>query len=250
LYLHGVPKDGMQLMRRTLYLFLIFLSLSAGNALFGSAKESTDLCSPDVYPDSLRERQILYNGILWKNSFNRFVGDQFLFTNIFLPGTVGLNGKTFVNILIRYDIYSDEIMIPRNLEQIIRLNKEMVDSFSIVFENKSYKFIKISSDSLNDLKGYVNVLYNGRSALYVKYRKDIFTEVTSESDGKFYQVHTIYFMKEGIAFPVKSLKDICRILENERIKIHEFVKENKLKLTRKVPESFVPVIRYYDSLNK
>jgi hypothetical protein len=46
------------------------------------------------------------------------------------------------------------------------------------------------------------------------------------------------------------MNDIYRILENESDKIREYIKENKLKVTRKVPESFVPVIRYYDSLRK
>jgi len=38
------------------------------------------------------------------------------------------------------------------------------------------------------------------------------------------------------------------ILENEKDQIRKYIKENKLKVTRKIPESFVPVVRYYDSL--
>jgi hypothetical protein len=139
-------------------------------------------------------------------------------------------------------------MIPRNLDQIILLNKEMVDSFYFVFDNNFYKFKKINDDSQGELKGYVNVLYNGRSALYVKYLKRISTMITDYSDGRFYQVYSIYFVKDGIPVPVTGMKDIYRILENERDQIRKYIKENKLKVTSKVPESFVPVIRYYDSL--
>jgi hypothetical protein len=200
-------------------------------------------------PDSLRERQFLYNGTEWKNQFRRIAGDQFLFTNIFLPGSITFNGKTFVNVQIRYDIYSDEIMIPRSLDQIIRLNKEMVDSFYYVFDNNFSKFIKINESSPSEPRGYVNVLYNDISALYVKYEKRITTAITDKSDGEFYLVYTIYFVKNGIPIPVTGLDDICNILKNEASLLRKFVKENNLKVSRKVPQSFVPVIRYYDSLS-
>jgi hypothetical protein len=29
-----------------------------------------------------------------------------------------------------------------------------------------------------------------------------------------------------------------------------FINKNKVKISRKVPESFIPVIRYYDSISK
>jgi hypothetical protein len=167
-----------------------------------------------------------------------------------MPGSVTFNGRTFINIQIRYDIFSDEIMIPRSLDQIIILNKEMVDSFYFVFDNNLYKFKKINEDTLREPKGYVNVLYDGKSALYVKYVKRISTEISDDSDGRFYQVYTIYFVKDGIPFQVTGMKDLYRILENEKNNLREFIKKNRLKVTRKLPESFVPVIRYYDSLSK
>ena len=238
-------------MTRIIFLVSIFLSFFSAISIFGSYNNGhSSIYNQANIPDSLRDRQFLYNGTEWENAFRRITGDQFLFTNVFLPGSVTFNGRTFVNIQIRYDIYSDEIMIPRNLDQIILLNKEMVDSFYFVFNNNLYKFKKIIDDSGSEPKGYVNVLYEGRSALYVKYVKRISTYISDYSDGKFYEIYTIYFIKDGIPVQVTGMKDIYRILDNERDRIREYIKENKLKVTRKVPESFVPVIRYYDSLKK
>jgi hypothetical protein len=238
-------------MKKFFCLVLIFSSFFTVGAAYGfDNNDHCYICNQTDFPDSLRDRQFLYNGTEWKNPFRRITGDQFLFTNVFLPGSVTFNSRTFVNIQIRYDIYSDEIMIPRNLEQIILLNKEMVDSFYFVFNHNFYKFKKIIDDSSSEPKGYVNVLYNGRSSLYVKYEKRISTMITDYSDGKFYQVYTIYFVKDGIPVPVTGMKDIYRILENERDQMRGFIKKNRLKVTRKLPESFVPVIRYYDSLSK
>jgi hypothetical protein len=238
-------------MTRIIFLVSIFISFFNPIPIFGSSDDShTSIYNQLNIPDSLRDRQFLYNGTEWENAFRRITGDQFLFTNTFLPGSVTFNGRTFVNIELRYDIYSDEIMIPRSLDQIILLNKEMVDSFYFVFNNNLYKFKKILDDSGSEPEGYVNVLYEGRSALYIKYVKRISTSISDYSDGKFYQVYTIYFAKDGIPVQVKRMKDIYRLLENERDHIRKYIKENKLKVTRKIPESFVPVIRFYDGLRK
>ena len=185
----------------------------------------------------------------WKNQFRRIEGDQFLFANYFLPGSVSLNGKTFNNVQIKYDIFSDEILVPRNLEQIVCLNKEMVDSFKFVFDNNTYRFKKINENSSTEPNGYINILYEGKSILFVKYEKRISTEITNESDGEFYQIYTIYFKKNDNLFPLKGIKDVYNIIGSDKIKLQNFINENKLKVNRKVPASFVPVIRFYDSIN-
>ena len=236
-------------MTRIIFLTSIFFSFFNAIPGFGSYYDDHSTVHNQIeIPDSLRDRQNLYNGREWKNPFRRITGDPFLFAGYFLPGTVTFNGRTFVNIQIRYDIYSDEVMVPRALNQIVILNKEMVDSFLFVFDNKFYRFKKINEDSQNEPEGFVNVLYSGRSSLYIKYIKRISTEISDYSDGRFYQVYSIYFVKDGKPVQVTRLKDMYGILENEKDQIRKYIKENKLKVTRKIPESFVPVVRYYDSL--
>lgn len=203
--------------------------------------------------DTLKENQNLYSGRVWINNYHRILGDQFLFSNYFLPGTVSTNGKTFKNLLIRYDIYSDEIMIPLNREEILQLNKEMIDSFSINFENIVYKFIRIQEDTLNSLKGYkgyFNVLYKQKSALYIKYKKNISPDITEKSDGAFLQTHKIYFAKDNIVYPITTINDLYEALNAEKMQIKNYIKDNKLKVSKSKPESFLLVIRFYDNLSQ
>jgi len=238
-------------MKRIVVLFVILFAVSTRSGIYAiNPNISETIRSEMTGQDTIKERQILYNGILWKNMYHRIKEDQFLFSNIFLPGTLSINGQTFKNIKIRYDIYSDEIMIPMNLEDIVQLNKEMVDSFTINFENKVYKFTKLQEETLKGLKGYVNVLYNGKSALYIKYRKEISQSVTDVSNGEFFQTHQIYLMKDSIIHPITRTNDFFRILNEEKMQIRNFINKNKLRISKKVPESFVPVVRYYDSLSQ
>lgn len=232
--------------------FVLFLfSFFGGSSL--PAFCITTGCTPEdssMHPDSLRERQFLYNGVLWNNQHKRIAGDPFLFSNFFLPGEVSFNGKKFTDLKIRYDIYSDEVMIPRDMEQIIRLNSEMVDSFSIVYNDRIYRFKNIGADTSPGLKGYINVLYSGRSALFVKYTKKIFTEVTNQTDGEFYQVHSIHLLSDGKMYELSKLKDILSISGDQSKMIREYVKENKIRVNRKSPGSFVPLVKFYDSVRE
>lgn len=126
----------------------------------------------------------------------------------------------------------------------------MVDMFSILFKNKWYKFIRILEDSSNVFNGYLNVLYKGKTSLYVKYRKEI--ELLAE-DGKydrFYQSQSIYIVKDGIPYPVTGKKEFFIPLSDKKRQIKNFIKTNKLKILKKVPESFVPVLEFYDNMDQ
>jgi hypothetical protein len=198
--------------------------------------------------DTLKEKQTLYNGILWSNKYHKFEGDQYLFSDVFLPGSLSFNNHRFRNLELRYDILSDEIMIPRDRDAIVQLNKEMVDSFTVVFENKSYRFLNFRSDSLLGSGGYFNVLYEGKSALYAKYIKSITTIITDKSNGFFNQTMHLILVLNGKDYKISKLKDIMNLLPAQSAQIRTFIREQKLKVTIKNPESFVPVVRFYDSL--
>lgn len=237
-------------MNRISFIFFIILSLSPVTKLSGAYEKAGVMPVNSCFPDSLRDRQFLYNGKLWANNYKRYNGNPYLFADYFLPGEIWFNGRHFSNVEIRYDIFSDEIMIPRTREQIISLNREMVDSFSIVFEKKKYNFINVQADSLSRVRGYVNVIYDGRSLLYVKYSKGIFTNVTDGSDGEFYQVSRMYIVLDGIPSEIEKLKDLLKLIGPQTDQVRDFIRKEKIKVSRNIPESFLPVVRFYDSINK
>lgn len=200
--------------------------------------------------DTLKENQILFNGRIWRNLYYMVKEDQFLFSKEFLPGSLIINGKSFTNIYLKYDIYKDEILTPVDSGGILQLNKEMVDSFSIIFQNKKYQFTKMQEDSLKGSKGYFNVLYKRKTALYIKYIKKIEKLAVEGQYDKFYQLTRIYFVKDNIVHLITSKSDLIKVLIEDKELIKNFIKKNKLKVSEKVPESFIPVIRYYDSISQ
>ena len=238
-------------MNRTLIFFFFFMfSLYSGVFASLSLSLKENVCISGLYEqDTLSKNQNLYNGKVWTNTHRRINGDPYLFANYFLPGTVSCNSKNYKNLTIRYDIFSDEITIPVNRAEILQLNKEMVDSFTLSFENRVFKFIQIR-DTLNRVEGfqgYINVLYQQKSALFIKYIKLITPEITDKSDGDFLQTKKVFLVKEGIVSLIGSVNDLYKALNTDKTQVKEFLKKNKLKISRDMPETYIPLIKYYDN---
>jgi hypothetical protein len=234
---------------RRLFIFLIFLLvLLPGIVLKGAI--TGNFGSPVYYigdKDTL-ERQILYNGRAWRNFYTKVKGDQFFLTSDFSPGTVTINNKLFRNLLVRYDILNDEVLIIASQGIVLQLNKEMVDGFTINFISGSYGFQNLEKLSLDGIRGYANVLYNGNISLFVKYRKEILKLVEENKFDVFQQIHRIYILKEGKMYSIANKKDILRLFENNKQEIRNFIKSNKIKVSKKRPESFKTVVEFCDNL--
>jgi len=200
----------------------------------------------DTFPD----RQVLYNGRLWRDLYVSIKEDQFLFSEELLRGSVTINGRKFNNLKLRYDIYNDEIILLTDHGIFIQLNKEMVEDFSLVFQGKVHNFIKITGDSINLPSGYIEVLHEGNTALYVRYKKEIDRMAVDNKYDIFFQVHRIYLKKDEIVNVVSSNREFKKLLGDNKQKIRNFIKSNNVRISRQEPESFVPVLEFYDSIRR
>lgn len=232
-------------------MIILFNIFFTGGGLSGSAPIiSSPLTIIVDKQDTLKENQVLHNGRIWRNLYYLTEGDQFLFSKKFLPGSVAINGKIFTNVFLKYDIYKDEILTPVDTGGILQLNKELVDSFSLIFQNKAYRFIRMQDESVTESRKYFNVLYKGKTVLCLKYIKKIEKLPTDGGNDNFYQFSRLYFVKDNLVYPISRGRDLMKILIKEKELIKTFLKKNKLDVSVKDPESFIPVLRYYDSISQ
>jgi len=155
----------------------------------------------------------------------------------------------FDNLYLLYDINSDELLLRTESYPVIIMNKEMVDSFSLVFNNRNYHVINAGNDS-GVLRGYVNIIYDGHSTLYVKYKKNIQPLAVDGRYDLFHPGHSVYLKKGSEIVPVAGKKELLNLLEDKKKEIRFYLKSNRLKLRQKDPETYIPVLRYYDSLRE
>jgi hypothetical protein len=238
-------------MARYNFIYAVILSFVVSADLYETYPYNSESSRfEELQKDTFPENNNFYNGRIWKNLYFRVKKDQFLFSKEFLPGSVTMNGKTFNNVSIRYDLYKDEILTPYHSEGILQLNKEMVDSFSIFFQGETYHFTRMPEDSPDELKGYVNVIYKGSSVLCVKYLKKIDFKAVDGQFDQFYQVSRIYLVKGNKSYMITGNSDLMKVFAEDKVLIKNFIKKNKLTFSKDTPESFVPVIRYFDTIKQ
>jgi len=224
---------------------ILLFNLLPGNSPDSVCQNSVDQFSTGVQDTT--DIQTLYNGRVWRNLYSRVVGDQFLFTTDFMPGSVTIANRLYKGLSLKYDIYNDQILTVTDLRIIIQLNKEIIDRFTVNYNGVNYDFVHLVPDSLESLNGYFNVLYEGDLSLYMKYRKQILPLEVEHKYDLFEESRKIYLKKDGRIYPVRSKGALFKALKDKKQKFRAFIRSNKLIVTKGEPRSFVPVVRFYES---
>jgi hypothetical protein len=237
-------------MNKSIALILVFSFFLITSSIAISVKTGEMVHAPGTFqPDSLLDAQILYNGRVWRNLNYLVIGDPYLLSNAFLTGSLTISGRTFTPLRMKYNLFEDEIHVPAPGGEIIQVNREMIDSFSLSFDGRIYRFLSIPVDSVEGLKGYVRVLYSGKAALYVKYVKKIKRSDFESRPDKYYQVTRIYGVKDKQSYLIAGKSDLLKFSGDRKDRVKDFMRKNRLHVSKKDPASFVPVFRYMDTIN-
>lgn len=235
------------MVRAALQMHLSFLTAAflVISALLPSGLNASPANSP-VHQDTLKENQMLYNGRLWRDLYSRIDGDQFLFSSDFIPGSVAMEGRVFTGVPLAYDIFKDQLITQTRHGLALQLNKEMVDSFSLSYNGKDYYFER--ADSTSEYSGYVNVLYKGRSSFMVKYKKNIDLLAVDKKYDQFYQVQRMYLVRDNSVDQFSGKLEFMKLLGDHKKQVRTYMKKNRITAAKSNPESFVPLIEYYDQI--
>jgi hypothetical protein len=244
----GLSIFFRMLLSRRGILFHLISALLFLMILPGYSQNQTYPVSKTAGSPGLNENQILYNGKVWRNLYYRIKGDQFLFSPEPMPGRITMSGHTYGYLELCYDIFNDEILTPTNNGIILQLNKEMVDSFMVSYLDRDYRFINVHTDSIRYFNGYLNLLYRGKSDLCLKYMKEVQLLAVERKYDLFYESRRLFFVTGGKVFPLNNAGDIYKAVPEYKDQLKAFSKKNRLRMSKKEPDSFIPLIRYYDSL--
>jgi hypothetical protein len=198
--------------------------------------------------DTIPDDQLLFNGRIWRSAYSYVVGDEFLFSKEWFNGDVTMNEMTFHNVRLRYDILNDQLLVFYNKTTFIQLNKEMIKEFTITHDLQKDTFENFSGGKDNPVNGFGQVLYKGNIYLIYKHIKRIQQLAVDNKYDEFYKQQTLYILKEGKFYKVNGRKDLINILSDKKQKVQVYMRENKLRIKKKEPASYIPVLKYYDTL--
>jgi hypothetical protein len=227
-------------------IFFILLSDISGNT--GRKIIFPPFCSFSEKQDTIPDKQLLFNGRLWRSLYSNVIGGEFIFSKDWLNGEVVINDMLFKNVPLRYDIFNDQLIAMINQGTFIQLNKELIKGFNLPFKGMLNQFENFGNESGSSVKGFGQILYKGKIYFIIKQKKQIKKLAVDNKYDEFYQTETLFILKDKIFYRVSGRKDLLKALSEKKEQLKNYIRENKIRIRKKKPETFIPVLKYYDDL--
>lgn len=240
--------DTCTIMDMRLFLICLFslICFSSNTGKLQAVSNPPEMTSS--FQDTLYRKQLLYNGRVWKSRYLGVMEHEFFLTRNCLSGSVTINGMAFSNVLLRYDVYNDELVLMVDAANFIQLNKEAVEDFILPSGDKSYRFENLDRLTGDNRLGYGQIIHKGAVCLALKHYKEIKLLAVENTYDTFIDRQSLFIINKGEAFRIKTRKDFLKALGNHGEEIRDFIREKHLKVSVRRPESMIPALEYYDSM--
>ncbi|NOR76420.1 MAG: hypothetical protein GQ525_14835 [Draconibacterium sp.] len=194
----------------------------------------------------------IHNGE-WKNILSEddikgspYLNDEFITSTIFTTSKY-----QFIDILLRYNIYNDELEFKTPTNEVQALATPEIIEF---VEFDGYKMVYIPFTTTKKIRrGFFIVEEEGEASLF-KRLEIIFKK--AEEPGAYKEAEPPKFVKKSDSYYIRintemakkvgSKNELLEIFPDHKDEISTFVKKNKVKTSK--PEKLKELVRYYNSL--
>jgi len=184
--------------------------------------------------------------------YEDYDGSPYLNHHFFLGTINNTNENKIYSFQLRYNIYEDKMEIQKDDESIVNLAKE--DYFNVLILGE--KFV-LTTYEINGEKnvGYLELLFDKNNLiLYRKHTRTLISAKKAKSSyeedkpAKFVTSESFYFKSKdnNTILLSKKKKDFLKSFESKSTEIASFMKENKLKNSKK--EDLIKILTYYSTL--
>ena len=205
----------------------------------------------NLYNDAIHNHTKIYTGKYHKDHYQGVTGHPYFDEILWETGSVVYDNQRYDSIEIKYDIYSDLLLIKYIDQQgyirSIQLYREKVSAFQI----KDHHFVNIREDSLLDyISGYYDLLVPGdRASVLAKRRKEVNeTNTLNSLEYRFVINDILYIRIDENFYEVKNRKSMLKILSDRKSELKSFMKLNKKRFKKDHEKKLVEVIKYYNTI--
>jgi hypothetical protein len=237
-------------------LFIIFfqsiqcqINNQANNA-FVSLSSQTAVA---FYDSSLNKSDLFYNGSEYFEMTGNLKGHPYYESNYFKNGNVQFDGKSYDNILVLYNIISDELIIkyvnPSGSLVNMILRKDKINDFTV----DSHCFINLPNDTLvvkTIPSGFYEMLFNGDIKVWAK-RSKTKKEVVDPNKAYITFLENVQYQiyYQGVFYPVWSKRSVLNIFKEHKKEIKQFIRKSDIRFSRNREEAIIDVVRFCNNSN-
>jgi hypothetical protein len=192
--------------------------------------------------------QVLVNGILYKDKYQRKIGHQFLLEDQLYKGTLVYRGKVYKGVEMKYDIYDQQLILCVNNNNLIAWivpPNDFISDFSLgdKFFSK-YKFqgeprfyqVVFDTEKLKCLYYWFKQRGDSNKLNYSGYNE--FTDSEKES----------YVILDGSLKNYKNNRSFTELFPNEiKARVREYIRSNHIKVAKSSDEKIKELLTYCNS---
>ncbi|MCX6249566.1 MAG: hypothetical protein NTX61_02330 [Bacteroidetes bacterium] len=189
--------------------------------------------------------QTLYNGKKYSYFLPTGVkGDQYLFSQDYLAGSLTLRGKCYLGLTLNYDIFNQQLLLKYNDEMgalnIIEVSKAWIKRFSLGSLNFEYLNLEQGPRYYQVLgESRVQILYYWTKTLVldVVYGSSVYTFTPAQKDS--------YLFMHGQLRPFRNNRGLVRLFDPvHRAQIKSYLRKNKINVKKAADQTIVELITY------
>ena len=186
------------------------------------------------------------SGVVKTNDYSDILGSPYLNVE-FTDGVIYLKDTTAVKLLLRYNIYSDEMEYQIQGVNFVVGNTLIINT--ILLGNSIFVYLPFINKG-----GYFEVIESGkcflvqkRSVTYKPAEKAKPIEGIS-SPAKFVAEPDVFYMilHDTLTYAIENRKSVINALQDQKEKIESYIKKEKIRNIKK--ENLIKIVKYYNSL--
>ena len=234
-------------MRRILFLVVSFFFLGFNTAHAQVA--GADLPYLSSYKEEIRYFQELITGGQYAEPSSLIKGDPYHFSRQFEAGSLRINGITYPEVPLVYDVFRDQLVTFHPVfNQKILIKPEKIDAFTLS-NGQRFRYLDGNASYTHHGNGIYEVLAQGEAlALAKRYKTSKSIRELSRFDEEYVAKVDYFIWKEGFFYPVNSSKQAFAALGLTAKALKKELKSKGLQFGRS-PEAFLQFLVTQPRLN-
>ncbi len=225
---------------------IVLLLFFAGGILWAQHNNPSDGFVAN-YMTNAKEFAALYTGKAETPYYVTFTNHPYFEQDNYVSGTICYNRVVYQNVLMRLDLYRDEITV-------ISPDKP----YRVVLNNEKFNYAVINgatiikSDDEKKSKTKFHILLHSGTYPVVKQYNLIIREESSSLDRVVRRSFLIYqqyaILIDGKPYMVKNKNSILKLFPDRKKELNEYAKQHKLDFYKRTEQSIISMVDHYETL--
>ena len=203
-----------------------------------------------LYRNSIAQGNRFYNGTEYMGYVMRPKGHPFFQSERMQLAEISHEGVVYTDSIL-YDLVDDAIIV-RSFDG--AYNFRMVDEKVRSFKVLGLMFVRLGAftDSTSQITpGFYEQVYNGKSAVFVRHRKQVnSTTIQGEIFSEYVQYDSYFVRRGNQYYSVYSIKTLLGAFDEKRGEVRRFLRDQNLDFRKDPLNTTRRAAEFFDQLNK